>query len=413
MKAIYPLGLTIAVGLLGTAPAAAQRQADSTAFAQAMGLYSRNQLAEALPRFEAVARGNPGNVEPLIWYAETARRLGKMEESLKAAREALVLAPCSSFAHNVVAGVYNVAYSGYERANADSTWFHLNRAIQCNPDDGNAWLWLWTETLHRKSEDLERRTLHRLLETSFFSPSYIAFNRWVLGSLPRDAILLTAGDLDTYPAVALQEAALLRRDVAVVNLPLLNLPWYVRHVVERYGLPMPIPADSLDGFQPHEDSAGTLITLSSTVFGRWRDLVAQGSLTRPLTVALTTGSFVAPATLGRYRIEGPFVRIIGEGEVTQMDTAMVSAILDQLTGSSFSGPTVSPQDRSPVRRSNTANPGSIVVYLASLQGQALAGAGAIDAARQRLSWAERFGSDARIDSAVIAPLLQPLRDSLP
>jgi len=53
------------------------------------------------------------------------------------------------------------------------------------------------------------------------------------------------------------------------------------------------------------------------------------------------------------------------------------------------------------------------IYLASLHGQALVRAGAIDAARERLAWIQRFGHDAGLDSNTVAEWVKPLKESLP
>jgi hypothetical protein len=72
----------------------------------------------------------------------------------------------------------------------------------------------------------------------------LEWNENMLKSAPKDAILITNGDNDTYPAWYLQEKGV-RNDVLVVNRNLFNLKEYVQFM-QKNGLPLEITQEELD-----------------------------------------------------------------------------------------------------------------------------------------------------------------------
>jgi len=86
------------------------------------------------------------------------------------------------------------------------------------------------------------------LSRSFFAGD---FARNMLVGLPRDAILFTNGDNDTFPLWCLQKVEKVRPDVDVININVLNTGWYLRQMARNYpGVPLDMTGDQCDRLAP-------------------------------------------------------------------------------------------------------------------------------------------------------------------
>jgi len=119
-------------------------------------------------------------------------------------------------------------------------------------------VWSGQEAYKKVNDTWEREVkLHLRDDTDFHV--LLEFNENMLNSAPQNAILITNGDYDTYPAWYLQARGV-RQDVIIVNRSLLNLKDYARYLMQM-GLPLTISDEEMDKIRHKKDADG-LVTIS-------------------------------------------------------------------------------------------------------------------------------------------------------
>jgi hypothetical protein len=377
----------------------------------ALDLYKQNKLDQALPLLGKMAKEQPSDAEVHAWLAETLRRLGKKAEAVSAARDALAIDPRSSFAHTVIADAMDPVFGLWPGANADSTWSHLHAAIACDSTDGNAWLLMWGEAMRRNDAPLAAQSLRRLHETGFLAPAALSYGRWMLSGLPPNAILLTNGDMDTYPPCALQASQGYRTDVIVVNRSLLNTTWYARFLRDHAALPLPFDDAALAALEPVPSEGGGLLTVSDRICRAWLEQRAAGTLARPLVFSSTVDPDFLKLAGGNVRYGGAVLLCCDPGQASAPDTAAVLAALTAVSPEAFFGPWVSERDRSPIRRVHTKSMAHNVTEVALRYAELLTSSGKPDDAGRWITWAERLdkGNEA---GSFYADKIKELRNAL-
>jgi tetratricopeptide (TPR) repeat protein len=378
---------------------------------EALALYRENKLEQALPLLEDLVNQDKNNPEKYVWLAETYRRLGRKEEAVNTARRALELDPRNSFAHMVIAEAVNPLVGKWPQANSDSTWFHVVKAVECDSTDGNPWLLVWGEAIRRGEPALMQEALRRLVETGFLTKAALAYGRWMLRALPEKAILLTNGDMDTYPPCAVQQVEDFRRDVVVVNRGTLNEDWYARFIRDNYGVPLPFNDAHLTRLDSHRDDQGNLVTPSDQIFRVWLEQKATGSLNRPLTVAVTVDESYWSDVKNNMRFAGPFFQWCNATTAQTPDTASMHASVEGLTPDDFVGPWVSDQDRSPIRRVYTKNIVRNMTQTAILYSESLLEAKRLPEANRWVNWADELDRRAEL-GPVFAERIAQLKERL-
>jgi len=126
----------------------------------------------------------------------------------------------------------------------------------------------------------------------------------VLSTCAPNAILFTNGDNDTFPLWYLQQVERFRRDVSIVNLSLLNTPWYVRQLQTRPPqVPIHLRSGEIDSLRLWPWPEPEMIHIAITNKAALREFAAATAVT-PTTDATrephTMQILVSPTYQGRF-----------------------------------------------------------------------------------------------------------------
>ncbi len=370
----------------------------------AVRVFLSNELEEALPLLRKSAKQAPKDADAHAWLASCERRLGAVGEAERSARRALALDPCNAFAHSVLADAFDPGYSEWEHVDAESSWAHHVLAIRCDPGSGDSWAGVWIQAMQRGEADFERRALVAMPSSGFLTPGLLAYGRWVLRSLPDRAAILCNGDMDTYPLVALQETEGLRRDVAVLNAGLLELPWYRRLMHERHGVPLPAEEE----LAPTTLADGTALTSNQRLLVAWLDSLTVDRFGRPFTTATTLDEAMFPSGTVRHDVlAGPFwihpPGATGPGGA-RVDTVLTLASFAYLDRPAASTTYVSERDHSPLRRKYTDMLHDNIASVAQMYVAQVLQSGDEARAWAALAWAQQVARETSASAEMIRSL---------
>ncbi|HZI89675.1 MAG TPA: tetratricopeptide repeat protein, partial [Candidatus Polarisedimenticolia bacterium] len=152
------------------------------------------------------------------------------------------------------------------------------------PAKGERWgLWLGAAALLGISLLPARQGWYEHDRSGFYIAHDYAYN--MLTPLAPNALVLTNGDNDTFPLWYIQEVEGVRKDVRVVNLSLLNTPWYIRQLRDQEPkVPFSYSDAQLDGLQPYQDDKGKIIWVKDQAVA---DMMKVNQWKRPVYLAVT------------------------------------------------------------------------------------------------------------------------------
>ncbi len=381
---LQPTTIALSVLLLAVGCSSPARQN----FDEGLRLFRENKMKEALPLFEQAVALDNGNAEAVAWLAETHRRLGNTDTALTLARQSLHLQPQNSFAHLVMAEAL-FPYGG-KRAEYDTVWYHVQQAVECDSTDGNAWQMVWGKEIFENNVEGFQKVLQKMVETGFLTETALAYGRWELRHLPQHAVLLTNGDMDTFPAEAVQVTENFRPDVAVVERGLLNTPTGRRFIRDKLDVAMPYNDAELDARVEGIDESGRSRTAADHILKGWIDQKVRGAFSRPIAFASTVVESYYEEYKDHIVDAGAFLLWQPARQTATVDTATIRLSLGSIKPEDFRGPWVGRRDRSPIRRVYTKYLAKNITGTALTYARELINGGRTRDAEDILAWAEEF-----------------------
>ena len=311
--------------------------------------YSNNQLDSAEIILDTYLSKYSGDISSLCYYAETLRRRDKLFEADSIADIVLDKEPCNSFALCIKGDIANPQFHVKSPLNNEQlAYSYYLKATECDSTYGDAWEVIWIKAMKNGDTHHEKLAFIRLYETEFYTKSTLALARWYLRDVPENAVLITNGDMDTYPLLAVQVNEKFRPDITIVNASMLNMKWYFELLCDRHTIPTGFSAEEFNELNHRQENDNTIITISHQILKKWYDLFELDEFSRPLCFAVTVDETYFKSFSNKMELCGPFNKLVAETPEQKADPVVIFNSLKGINPEEFTEPYIGDRVTSPV-----------------------------------------------------------------
>jgi len=353
-------------------------------------LYYQNKIDETIASFTKILKKNPNDVETLTWLAQSYLRKGEKNKAEEYSQKVLKLDNENALANLIYGKSILPHYTDPNPENSDLSWTHYLKAIECDSTNPNIWIEIWGESIRRQNIDYWHTSLKKLYETKFLTNAALEYGRWMLRTLPLNSVLLTNGDMDTYPTQALQEVESFRKDVTIVERGLLDLSWSLKFLRDFGNVPLPYSDEEIDAFSEISDDSGNQITVADQILADWIQKVKSREFTRPLVFAPSVAEDFYEKYKDYINYSGSYFLVNSKPVNQFLNMDNIEESLIGISNSDFSGPWISEKDLSPIRTIYTKNIVKNISYSGIIYSKELIKNGQTNKALSTLTWLEEF-----------------------
>ncbi len=139
--------------------------------------------------------------------------------------------------NNAVPNSFAWNYCSYLNSNrSDESVAYLKKANTIRPDEQELWDDMLCEAIIAEDATNKYAFSKKLSDAKIYSDAEMEYNRNVLNSVEKDGVLVTHGNVDTYPIIVLQQLYAVRTDVQVICLDWYGSNRYIYKVNAQLGL---------------------------------------------------------------------------------------------------------------------------------------------------------------------------------